>query len=56
MVTPSPRGAVSRAGPATHAVETILDYGCDWKYIVEVRDGEIWGDARRYGEMRGDMG
>ena len=22
MVTPSPRGAVSRAGPATHAVET----------------------------------
>ena len=20
---------------ATHTVETILDYGCDWKYIVE---------------------
>ena len=20
---------------ATHSVETILDYGCDWKYIVE---------------------
>ena len=19
----------------THAVETILDYGCDWTYIVE---------------------
>uniref|UniRef100_A0A7S3WWM3 Uncharacterized protein n=2 Tax=Emiliania huxleyi TaxID=2903 RepID=A0A7S3WWM3_EMIHU len=23
------------APEATHAVETILDYGCDWKYIVE---------------------
>ena len=41
---------------ATHAVETILDYGCDWKYIVEVRDGEMRGDAGRCGEMRGCMG
>ena len=40
----------------THTVETILDYGCDWKYIVEVRDREMRGDAGRYGEMRGDMG